>query len=161
MKKMHKGIVATAVAGLGAVVVLNTPIVAQPNSRGDKDGRQDHGPRDGRGPREGGRPEGGPRRGPGPSVEQLDEVANLTPDQEKKISAVLDNMHEQMKKLHDDTKKRIDGILTAEQRAKLEKAREDGPPRGEGDGPPRGGERGGREGRGPREGRGGPRDDRD
>ncbi len=141
MKKMQRGVVGVVIIGAGAVIALNSPLVAQPNAHGDRDTRgvrDDRGGRDdrGRGPsddrergsRDGRGPRGGQRRGP--SVEMIDDVANLTPDQKKKVAVVLESMHAQMKKLHEDTKKQIDGILTAEQREKLEAAREQGPPHG-------------------------------
>jgi len=174
MKTIQKSAFGVAVMGAGAVMLLNSPIIAQTgsertarnnqNERNHRDDRNEHG-----GPRErndgnnrGRRNDGedfGPRgerppHPPGPSVEQLDEIADLTPEQEKKVAAALDNLHTQMRRLHETTRQEIDSILTAEQHQKLQQMHERmGPPEG-----PPGRHDGRREGAdGPRRGEGGPR----
>jgi len=57
-------------------------------------------------------------------VEHLKSELNLTPDQEAKIRAAFESLHEKVHALREETRKNIAALLTPEQRTKFEQMKE-------------------------------------
>ncbi|HSA58599.1 MAG TPA: hypothetical protein VLJ37_02825 [bacterium] len=58
-------------------------------------------------------------------LERMTENLNLNAGQQAKIKAIFDEQHAKMKALHEETHKKVLAVLTAEQKAKFEKQREE------------------------------------
>lgn len=148
MQKANAYILGTLVLSIGAAVGFSTSLNAEPGRppgppperRDDRpgddrfgddrfEGRPGEG-RPGEGRRGGDRPRygrpGRPPRLEGPSLEDMTDILNLTPQQQQKIKAILE-----------DSQKQIDGTLTPDQRDQLKEFRNRRPGRG-GPGGPRG-----------------------
>ncbi|MBU58672.1 MAG: hypothetical protein CL543_07305 [Alcanivorax sp.] len=67
-----------------------------------------------------------PPRGPQPErmVEHMSRQLDLTDDQRARLETIFEEQGEKMRDLRDETRQRIDGVLTEEQRAKAEQLRE-------------------------------------
>src|SRR5262249_44680806 len=58
-------------------------------------------------------------------LERMSEELNLTADQKAKIKALFDDQRAKMKALHEETRTKMMALLTPDQKAKLEKLREE------------------------------------
>jgi Spy/CpxP family protein refolding chaperone len=93
-----------AALAVGSLLVLNPALLAQDSTNTPPPGA----------PPAGGPPGGGPgMRGRGPSLEQLTKDLDLTPDQQPKVKAVLDDQMQKMRDLRQD-----DSLSQDDKRAK-------------------------------------------
>ena len=71
----------------------------------------------------------GPKHGPGPGsermVKHMTEELNLSEQQQGQVKAIFDEQGKKMRALHDETKGKIDQVLTPEQKAKAKELREE------------------------------------
>lgn len=139
MKPLQKSALGTCVLGISVLAAYTLPGLARPETGNDRPpgappAQDSHGPRDGRPPHHDG------SHHDGPPIERMSRVLDLTPEQQKKITAITDKMRAEMRRLHESTRTQIDAVLTPAQRAKMKEMREQhGPPGGPHDRrPPRG-----------------------
>ncbi|AFT71724.1 LTXXQ motif family [Alloalcanivorax dieselolei B5] len=75
----------------------------------------------------------GPGMGHGPKMkfdpeqrmDRMAETLELTDAQRTEIESIFEEQHEKMKTLHDETRERVDAVLTAEQRDKAQALQEE------------------------------------
>jgi protein CpxP len=53
-------------------------------------------------------------------VERLTKELNLTPEQKTKVEAIFKEQHEKFKTIHEETRKRLEEVLSKEQMAKMD-----------------------------------------
>lgn len=66
-------------------------------------------------------------RGPGRRLERMAQELNLTAAQKTQVSKIMEENRVEMQKLREKTKRRIAGVLNADQRKKLEEMKARGP----------------------------------
>jgi hypothetical protein len=147
MKSTSRTALGLLAVGISALLFYG-PLNAQPGNRDRRPGperfeddRPGHGRRDDFGPppRDDwrgpggpdfggrGRDNRGPRRPPPPvefSVERLNDAVTLTGGQREKVQTILDSMHAQMQRTHEQTIQQVETALTPAQREKLQQIRQ-------------------------------------
>ena len=143
-------------AAMGALIIVGAvglvatlPTVAQPPG-GEGRGRGANSPAGTGGQRRGPDGPGGERKAAGPMLGQILRNLTLTEKQKSQAEALMENeraqmekIHEQVRQIHQHTRTRLNALLTADQRRKLEAQEKEMLQNG-----PGGGREGGHEGRG-------------